>query len=133
MAEILGSGIAFPLQVDRRGGIALASDQTDVDQAIHLILSTAKGERPMRPDFGCGVHDFVFDTIDATTVGQMEREVRGALDHWEPRIEVLAVDFDLAGVDRGALLINIGYRRRATTPPRTLVSPFYIPPAEDEE
>ena len=57
MAEILGSGIAFPLQVDRRGGIALASDQTDVDQAIHLILSTAKGERPMRPDFGCGVHD----------------------------------------------------------------------------
>ncbi len=24
MAEILGSGVAFPLQVDRRGGIALA-------------------------------------------------------------------------------------------------------------
>ena len=95
MAEILGSGVAFPLQVDRRGGIALASDETDVDQAIHLILSTAKGERPMRPEFGCGVHDFVFDTIDATTVAQMEGEVRDALDHWEPRIEVVDVDFDL--------------------------------------
>ncbi len=100
MAEILGSGVAFPLQVDRRGGIALASDETDVDQAIHLILSTAKGERPMRPDFGCGVHDFVFDTIDATTVAQMEGEVRDALDHWEPRIEVVDVDFDLSGADR---------------------------------
>ena len=100
MAEILGSGVAFPLQVDRRGGIALASDETDVDQAIHLILSTAKGERPMRPDFGCGVHDFVFDTIDATTVAQMEGEVREALDHWEPRIEVVDVDFDLSGAAR---------------------------------
>ena len=59
MAEILGSGIAFPLQVDRSGGIALASDETDVDQAIHLILSTAKGERPMRPEFGCGADAWV--------------------------------------------------------------------------
>ena len=86
----------------------------------------------MRPDFGCGVHDFVFDTIDATTVGQMEREVRGALDHWEPRIEVLAVDFDLAGVDRGELLISIGYRLRATNHLRNLVYPFYIIPAEED-
>ena len=89
MAEILGSGIAFPLQVDRRGGMALAHDETDVDQAIQLILSTAPGERPMRPEFGCGVHDFVFDTIDATTVARMEEEIRSALDRWEPRIEVL--------------------------------------------
>ena len=87
----------------------------------------------MRPDFGCGVHDFVFDTIDATTVAQMEGEVRDALDHWEPRIEVLAVDFDLSGVDRGELLINIGYRLRATNHVRNLVYPFYIIPAEAEE
>src|ERR671915_1684863 len=105
MAEILGSGVAFPLQVDRRGGIALARDETDVDQAIQLILSTAPGERPMRPEFGCGVHDFVFDTIDAGTVARMETEIRAALDHWEPRIEVVDVDFDLSAVDRGELLI----------------------------
>jgi phage baseplate assembly protein W len=45
-----------------------------VDQAIEIILSTAPGERPMRPEFGCGVHDFVFDTIDAATVGRLETE-----------------------------------------------------------
>src|SRR3954467_12700392 len=95
MTDILGSGIAFPLQVDRRGGVALARDETDVDQAIQLILATAPGERPMRPEFGCGVHDFVFDTIDAGTVGRMEIAIRDALDHWEPRIEVLDVAFDL--------------------------------------
>ena len=133
MTEIIGSGLAFPLQVDRRGGIALARDEQDIDQAIQLILGTAPGERPMRPEFGCGVHDYVFDTIDATTVAQMEAEVRDALDHWEPRIEVLAVDFDLSGVDRGELLIDIGYRMRSTNHLRNLVYPFYIIPAEDAE
>jgi uncharacterized protein len=133
MAEILGSGIAFPLQVDRRGGIALAHDETDVDQAIQLILSTAPGERPMRPEFGCGVHDFVFDTIDAGTVARMETEIRSALDRWEPRIEVQSLDFELDGVDRGELLIHIAYRLRATNHMRNLVYPFYVIPAEEAE
>jgi phage baseplate assembly protein W len=133
MAEILGSGVAFPLQVDRRGGIALAHDETDVDQAIQLILGTAPGERPMRPEFGCGVHDFVFDTIDAGTVARMETEIRSALDRWEPRIEVTDLDFDLGGVERGELLINIAYQLRATNHMRNLVYPFYVIPAEDAE
>jgi phage baseplate assembly protein W len=133
MAEILGSGVAFPLQVDRRGGIALAHDETDVDQAIQLILGTAPGERPMRPEFGCGVHDFVFDTIDAGTVARMETEIRSALDRWEPRIEVLSVEFDLDGVDRGELLIGIDYRLRHNNHMRNLVYPFYVIPAEEGE
>ena len=133
MAEILGSGIAFPLQVDRGGGMALAHDETDVDQAIQLILSTAPGERPMRPEFGCGVHDFVFDTIDATTVARMEEEIRSALDRWEPRVEVLSVEFGLAAVDRGELVISIAYRLRSTNHIRNLVYPFYVIPAEDAE
>ena len=133
MAEILGSGIAFPLTVDRRGGIALASDEADIDQAIHLILSTAKGERPMRPEFGCGVHDFVFDTIDASTIGKMENAIRDALDHWEPRIVVETVEFDLSEVDEGRLMIDIGYRIRVTNTIRNLVYPFYVIPAEELE
>jgi phage baseplate assembly protein W len=133
MTDILGSGIAFPLQVDRRGGIALARDETDVDQAIQLILGTAPGERPMRPEFGCGVHDFVFDSIDASTIGKMENAIRDALDHWEPRIVVETVEFDLSGVDEGRLMIDIGYRIRVTNTLRNLVYPFYVIPAEELE
>ena len=133
MADILGSGIAFPLQVDRRGGLALARDETDIDQAIELILGTAPGERPMRPEFGCGVHDFVFDTIDAGTVARMETEIRGALDRWEPRVEVTDVQFDLGGADTGQLVIQIDYRVRATNHMRNLVYPFYVIPAEESE
>jgi hypothetical protein len=129
--EILGSGLAFPLQVDRRGALALAHDETDVDQAIHLILATAPGERPMRPEFGCGVHDFVFETIDAATVARMETEVRAALDRWEPRIEVADVGFDLDRAGAGELVIEIAYRVRATNHLRNLVHPFYVIPAEE--
>jgi phage baseplate assembly protein W len=133
VTEIIGTGVAFPLQVDRRGGIALARDETDIEQAIELILSTAPGERPMRPEFGCGVHDFVFDAIDAMTVGKMEVAIRTALDRWEPRVRVEKVEFDLSDVQAGRLIIDIGYRVRATNSLRNLVYPFYVIPAEESE
>ena len=133
MTEIIGSGLAFPLQVDRRGGIALAHDEQDIDQAIQLILGTAPGERPMRPEFGCGVHDFVFDTIDAGTIGRMEEAIRSALSRWEPRIEVRSVDFDVSQAVNGVLTIDIGFTVRATNTDRNLVYPFYVIPAEEME
>ena len=133
MTEIIGSGLAFPLQVDRRGGIALARDETDVEQAIELILATAPGERPMRPEFGCGVHDFVFDSIDANTIGKMELAIRDALDRWEPRVVVETVEFNLDEVGDGRLIIDIGYRVRVTNTMRNLVYPFYVIPAEELE
>ena len=133
MSEIIGSGLAFPLAVDRRGGIALARDEQDIDQAIQLILGTAPGERPMRPEFGCGVHDFVFDSIDANTIGNMEEAIREALLRWEPRIDVTDVKFDASDAVNGLLTINIEYKVRATNTDRNLVYPFYVIPAEEME
>jgi phage baseplate assembly protein W len=133
MTDLLGSGLAFPLRVDHRGGVALARGEEDVEQAMEIILSTAPGERPMRPEFGCDVHDLVFETIDAGIVGRMETAIRAALDRWEPRVEVESVDFDLGGVADGRLDITIGYRIRATNDQRNLVYPFYMIPAEELE
>jgi phage baseplate assembly protein W len=133
VSEIIGSGLAFPLAVDRRGGIALARDEQDIDQAIQLILGTAPGERPMRPEFGCGVHDFVFDSIDANTIGNMEQAIREALLRWEPRIDVTDVKFDASEAVNGLLTINIEYKVRATNTDRNLVYPFYVIPAEEME
>lgn len=127
----LGTGIAFPLHTDEHGRVALARDETDVEQAIKIILSTIPGERPMRPEFGCAVQDCLFAAIDALTLGQIEHAVRLALDRWEPRIEVQSVEFDLSGVEDGTLLTLVAYTLRATSSPRNLVHPFYVIPAED--
>ena len=132
MSEIIGSGLSFPLQEDHRGAIALASGEEDIAQAIGLILSTAPGERPMRPEFGCEIHNFLFDTIDASTVAEMEAAVRAALARWEPRIEVEQVEFDLADVNEGRLTFTVRYTVRATNHKRNLVYPFYVIPAEPE-
>ncbi|HEX2088299.1 MAG TPA: GPW/gp25 family protein [Solirubrobacteraceae bacterium] len=129
IADVLGTGVAFPLQVDG-GGLALASGGTDVSQAIAIILSTAPGERPMRPEFGCDVHAFVFERIDGATTGRIDRAIRAALARWEPRIEVESVDFDVSGADEGRLVVDIGYRLRATNSRYNLIHPFYVVPAE---
>jgi Bacteriophage baseplate protein W len=133
VSSILGSGLAFPIGVDRRGSVALAHGEDDIEQAIGVILSTAPGERPMRPEFGCEVHDLIFDTIDAAMVGRMDTAVRNALDRWEPRIVVTGIDFDLSEVDEGRLIATITYTVRATNHQRNLVYPFYVIPAEETE
>jgi len=131
MSDLIGSGLAFPLQADQRGELALAHGITDIEQAIRLILGTAPGERPMRPEFGCDVHDYLFDTIDAEVVGRIDVAIRTALDRWEPRIEVTDIDYDLDERDHGKLTITISYRVLATSRLYNLVYPFYVIPAEE--
>ena len=129
--ELIGTGISFPLQADQRGVLALSQGVSDIEQAMRLILGTAPGERPMRPEFGCAVHDLVFDTIDAEMVGKVETAVHRALARWEPRIDVESLDFDLADVGEGKLIITINYRVVATSRLYNLVYPFYVIPAEE--
>ncbi len=133
MTDLIGSGISFPLQADERGVLALAGGIDDIEQAVRLILGTAPGERPMRPEFGCAVHDLVFETIDAEMIGRVDIAVHRALARWEPRIEVISLDFDLADVELGRLGITITYRLVATNGLYNLVYPFYVIPAQEIE
>jgi phage baseplate assembly protein W len=132
VSEIIGTGVSFPLRVDRLGGVALSSGDEDVREAIMVILGTAPGERPMRPEFGCGIHNSIFDSIDAAMLGRIEHDIWEALDRWEPRIELLNVDFDLSRVGDGVLVIELTYVVSATNDVRNLVYPFYVIPEEPE-
>ena len=133
MADINGTGISFPLRVDRLGGLALSSGDTDVQEAIDIILGTAPGERPMRPEFGCGIHNHVFGNIDSSTLAKIEYDIRSALDRWEPRIDVVDIEPNLSRIDDGVLLIDLTYKLRATNDVRNLVYPFYLIPSDPEE
>ena len=129
-SEFVGRGWAFPLRTDPTGGIALVSDEQEIEEAIRLILGTAYGERPMRPDFGCAIHDFVFGEADAATAGRLGQEVRASLVRWEPRIRVDDVTVGVDPEELGVLYIDIRYTIRRTNDPRNLVFPFYMIPAE---
>ena len=129
--DFIGAGWSFPLGTDATGGVALVTREREIEQAIRLILGTACGERPMRPEFGCRIHDHVFGPANAATAGQIAYDVREALERWEPRIEL--IDVAVAGEEvhgDACLLIEIQYVIRGTNDPRNLVFPFYVIPQE---
>ena len=130
--DFIGQGWAFPIRTDATGGIALVSRQQELAESIRLILGTAKGERPMRPEFGCGIHDDVFSPMDATTAGRVAYDVRAALDRWEPRVDVTAVDVTYREGAQGVMYVDITYRERETNDRRNLVFPFYVIPEGQE-
>jgi len=121
------------MSVDQRGALTLVGGETDIAQAISIILATAPGERPMRPEFGCAVHDHVFEVLDASAFGAIEAAVRQAIERWEPRATVTAVDFDLERRDEGCLDIILTYEIPEVPGVRNLVHPFYVIPEEDSE
>ena len=124
--EFLGVGWKFPVDLDGQHRIGLTRYEESIRQAIWVILATAPGERPMRPDFGCGIHDLVFAVNSASTAGRVAGEVRLALIKWEPRIDLLNVAATADPSDTSRLLIEMEYRVRTTNNRFNVVYPFYL-------
>ena len=124
--EFLGVGWKFPLQVTPGGKIAQARYEQRIEESIYLILTTAKGERVMLPNFGCGIHDLVFAPNNTLTRSVVVQNVRQSLVTFEPRIDVLEVSAEEADGEPNLLLIRINYRIRANNALGNLVYPFYI-------
>jgi len=129
---IIGCGWRFPPALDERGTIALASGEAELEQAIQIILSTAPGQRVMRPEFGCRIHELVFASNNPATAGTAARYVAEALGRWEPRIEVQRVEAGPDPADSARLLILVEYRIVATHSNRSLVYPFYVIPEKEK-
>lgn len=124
--EFLGVGWKFPIQVTPDGKIARARHEQRIEESIYLILSTAKGERVMLPDFGCGIHDMVFAPNNSSTISYIVHTVRQALVTYEPRIDVLDIHAETTPEQKNLLLIRIDYRIRTNNTMANMVYPFYI-------
>ena len=130
MSDFLGAGWAFPVGLDAHGRFSLAHAERDIEEAMCMILLTPKGQRVMRPEFGCQIHDLIFAPNDSTTAGLAAYYVEEALAMWEPRIEVEQVNVNPDRDNSERLLIDIQYRIKATHDSRSLVFPFYRIPGE---
>ncbi|SFS59894.1 GPW/gp25 family protein [Paenibacillus sp. BC26] len=127
MASFLGRGWKFPIEVDSTTGrIKTAEKEDDIAEAIRIILWTNKGERVMRPDFGCGIHEFVFETTDETTLRLLETNIQEAIRIWEPRVHEVEVHAEQDGAGAGKLLLHISYVVRSTNNLFNQVYPFYL-------
>lgn len=124
--EFLGQGLAFPLQFDSSGRLALVGGERDIEQSIFIILGTAPGERVMRPEFGCRIHELVFAPNNAETEGLLIHYVQEALARWEPRITVQDVLVSPSPDNDAMVLIEIRYQVKDTHDPRSIVYPFFL-------
>ena len=131
MKNFLGKGFAFPLRVDGRGQVESSTGEKSIAESVRLILGTAIGERVMRPDFGCAIHDLVFHPLNANTCSEISLYVNQALAKWEPRIEKLKVRAYPDPSTENTVLILIEYVVRSTNNLLNLVYPFYLRREQD--
>lgn len=125
--DFLGRGWAMPVALDPRTGLVESvAYEEDIRQSILIILETSPGERVMRPNFGCGIHELVFAAMDSTTLQRVRSTVEEALRRCEARIDVLSVNVDEAATIDGQLIVEIEYRVRKTNQLGNLVFPFYF-------
>lgn len=125
-SNFLGVGWTSPVELYETGQIKMARYEDAVRQSIWTILSTAKGERVMRPDFGCGLQDLVFSSNSVSIVGRIASDVRNSLVEWEPRIDVLDVQVISDRSEPNRMLVQINYQVRMTNNSFNLVYPFYL-------
>ena len=125
--DFLGRGWSMPVELDPRTGlVATVAHEADIRQSILIILETAPGERLMRPNFGCGIHELVFAAVDSTVLQRIKSLVEEALRRCEARIEVLGVTVDEDASAEGVLNVELEYRVRKTNQVGNLVFPFYF-------
>jgi hypothetical protein len=124
--DFLGKGWKYPVELDRMGGIAMSSYDELVRQSILVILGTAFGERVMRPNFGCEIHELMFAPNTLHTATLAADFCVQALQKWEPRVQDVEADAEAADGEPHRLNIHIKYKLRGTSTPRNMVYPFYL-------
>jgi phage baseplate assembly protein W len=126
-SAFLGRGWKFPVQINpTTGRVAMSEAVQDIKESIYIILATAPGERLMRPEFGCGIHDLVFSPMSSVTIGLFESRVREAITRWEARVEISKLEISTKDASRGKLEINLSCVVRDTNSEFNLVFPFYL-------
>jgi phage baseplate assembly protein W len=131
--DFVGAGWAFPLAVDAAGGIALARREQELEQAMRLILATYPGERPLRPEFGSRLRDYVFRSATLDTAAELSHVVQSALVRWEPRVDIDFVNVLIDPEERNKFYIDINYKIKDDNDARNLVFPFYSIPEDGSD
>jgi len=125
--DFLGRGWRFPVTIDPvTGCIATSEFERDIRESITIILSTARGERVMRPDFGCGIHDLVFASMNRSTLGLFESNIRESILRFESRVEILKLEISTANAENGRLDVDLYLRVRDVNHEFNMVYPFYL-------
>jgi phage baseplate assembly protein W len=128
--SFLGRGWSFPPTFDVESGtVEMVSDEEDIRQSLNILLSTSLGERVMQADYGCDLHDYMFESLSNNLIGIIKHHVENAILYYEPRIIAEKVDvttadsFDLL---EGRFTITVEYIIPETNSRFNYVYDYYL-------
>lgn len=120
----LGKGLGFPFEVNKNGTVMFSAYEKSVEEAIFIVLSTKVGERMMNPEFGCQIHELMFEENTPETRALAEHYVKKSLQKWENRIILREVK--VSSVNLNQLVVEIAYQLKDTNSFYNYVYPFYL-------
>ena len=124
--DFLGRGWSFPPAFNRETfGVEMTEKKIDIEKSLHILLSTATGERVMQPKYGCNMEELVFESLNTTTKTLMKDKIETAILYFEPRIDVTKIELNDSNQLEGEILIEIEYLIRATNSRFNFVFPYY--------
>ena len=124
--DFLGRGWSFPPAFNREAlGVEMTEKKIDIEKSLHILLSTATGERIMQPRYGCNMEELVFESLNTTTKTLMKDKIETAILYFEPRIDVTKIELNDSNQLEGEILIEIEYVIRATNSRFNFVFPYY--------
>ncbi|EMS32769.1 GPW/gp25 family protein [Mariniradius saccharolyticus AK6] len=103
----------------------MLSDEADIQSSLEILLATKRGERVMRLDYGCDLHELLFEPLTTTFKTYIVDLIRTAILYHEPRIEVEKIDLNDTGELEGRIIITITYKVRSTNSRFNFVFPFF--------
>ena len=128
----LGTGWSFPPTFTKAArGVQLVSDEEDIFESLHILLSTRPGERLMQPDYGCNLDYLQFEPLSVTTLSFVEGLIRNAILYYEPRIDLEKIEFDLGEQLEGKVYISLSIKVISTNRRFNLVYPYYLNESEN--
>ena len=122
--NFLGEGVSFPFKVDNYKTIKRSQYEKSIEESIIIILSTKLGERLMRPDFGCRIHELLFAPNTIDTHNLVIFYVTEALQQWEHRI--ILNHIDVSAHSDTSIDITLNYQIEGSNSRYNMVYPFYL-------
>ncbi len=123
--SFLGTGWRFPPVFSPSVGVAMATDEEDIQQSLAILFSTAAGERFLRPRYGLDMREVLFEPMSTTMKTYLEDRIKTTVLIYEPRITLLSLELDTSAQHEGRVAIVLDYTIKATNSRYNLVFPFY--------
>lgn len=111
MAEAIG--ITLPIKLGNTGYFEQSFDTlTQIKSNFINLILTRKGERVHQPEFGCGIHDYLFEQLTPENIEGARLSVLDAVEQWMPFLELIQFELQASEneIDNNKLQLYVGYR-----------------------